>query len=71
MADTSPSPTSARLHPLISLRHRDFRILFLGLLVSMIGSQITRATTAWQIYELTDSAFALGLAIRPIRDFRT
>lgn len=48
--------------PLAALRHRNFRLLYLGLLVSIVGSQITRVAAAWLIYELTGSAFALGLA---------
>lgn len=59
MAQTS---AQVRVPPLAALGHRDFRLLYLGLVVSTIGSQITRATTAWQIYELTGSAAALGLA---------
>lgn len=48
--------------PLAALGHRDFRLLYLGLLVVTVGAQITRVTTAWQIYDLTGSALALGLA---------
>jgi MFS family permease len=48
--------------PLAALGHREFRLLYIGLLVSTMGSQITRAASAWLIYELTGSAFALGLA---------
>ena len=52
----------ARVAPLAALGHRDFRLLYFGLLVSIMGSQITRATSAWLIYDLTGSATALGLA---------
>ena len=51
-----------RVSPLAALRHRNFRLLYIGLLVSTLGSQITRATSAYMIYQLTGSAFALGLA---------
>lgn len=53
---------SGRVSPLAALGHRNFRLLYFGLLVSTLGSQITRAASAWVIYELTGSAAALGLA---------
>ena len=43
------------------LRHRDFRIFWIGLLLSSIGSQFTTVAMAWQIYELTNSALQIGL----------
>jgi len=46
---------------LSALRHRDFRIFWTGLLLSSIGSQFTSVAVAWQIYELTNSAFQIGL----------
>jgi MFS family permease len=58
-----PAPSSAeRVPPLAALGNRDFRLLWFGMLVSTMGSQITRAASAWLIYELTGSAFALGLS---------
>lgn len=50
------------MSPFAALGHRDFRLLYLGLLVVTMGAQITRVTTAWQIYDLTGSALALGLS---------
>jgi MFS family permease len=44
-----------------SLRHRDFRLLWSGQVVSVIGSQMQSAAINWHIYLLTHSAFALGL----------
>src|SRR5437867_2653952 len=44
-----------------SLRHRDFRLLWLGQIVSVTGSQMQLATINWHIYLLTRSALALGL----------
>jgi MFS family permease len=43
------------------LRQRDFRIFWTGLFVSGMGSQFTTVAMAWQIYELTDSPFQIGL----------
>lgn len=51
-------PQSALLSP---LRQRDFRIFWIGLLASGMGSQFTTVAMAWQIYELTDSPFQIGL----------
>jgi MFS family permease len=42
-------------------RHRDFCIFWIGSLLSGIGSQFTAVAMAWQIYELTNSAFQIGL----------
>src|SRR6059058_1342385 len=44
-----------------ALRHRDFAIFWGGLVVSAIGSQFSSVAMAWQIYELTNSAFQIGL----------
>jgi MFS family permease len=43
------------------LRHRDFRLFWLGQLLSSTGSQFTTVAMAWQIYELTDSPLQIGL----------
>lgn len=59
MSSVTPS---GRVSPLAALRSRNFRLLYFGLLVSTMGSQITRATSAYLIYQLTGSAFALGVA---------
>ena len=44
-----------------SLRHRDFRLLWIGQIVSVTGSQMQLAAINWHIYLLTGSALALGL----------
>jgi MFS family permease len=43
------------------LRYRDFCVFWTGSLLSGIGSQFTTVAMAWQLYELTDSAFQVGL----------
>jgi MFS family permease len=45
---------------LSALRHRDFRLLFFGQLVSLTGSQMQQVAVAWQLYMLTKSPLALG-----------
>ena len=42
-------------------RHRDFRIFWTGSFLSSIGTQFTNVAMAWQIYELTNSPFQIGL----------
>jgi MFS family permease len=44
-----------------ALRHRDFRLLWLGQIVSVTGSQMQFVAINWHVYLLTRSAFALGL----------
>src|SRR5437763_9240569 len=44
-----------------SLRHRDFRLLWMGQIVSVTGSQMQSVAINWHVYLLTKSAFALGL----------
>lgn len=44
-----------------ALRHRNFRLLWFGQLVTSIGNQMQIVAIAWHLYELTDSTVALGL----------
>ncbi len=44
-----------------SLHHRDFRLLWIGQIVSITGSQMQLAAINWHIYLLTRSPLALGL----------
>jgi len=44
-----------------ALKYRDFRLLWIGLLISNIGSQMQFAAINWHIYIITHSAVALGL----------
>ena len=69
MEATSPQgeALSGRLGPLAALRHHDFRLLWLGNLVSIAGSQMRIIAVNVQIYELAKAsgrinpALALGL----------
>lgn len=58
--DDSISPTQSR-SAFAALRHRDFRLLWLGQIVSVTGSQMQFVAINWHVYLLTKSAFALGL----------
>src|SRR5258706_13896840 len=42
-------------------RHRDFRLLFIGRLVSFFGSMITVVALPYQVYQLTHSVLLGGL----------
>src|SRR5437870_13922402 len=66
MENSDPSKLSAatpkdRQSAFTSLRHRDFRLLWMGQIVSVTGSQMQLAAINWHIYLLTHSALALGL----------
>ena len=47
--------------PYLSLKHRDFRWLWLSQLVSLTGSQMQAAAVDWHVYLLTRSPLALGM----------
>jgi len=58
----SPRKTrSSRSLGFSPLRHRDFRVFWIALLLSSVGSQFTTVAIAWQIYEITNSPLQLGL----------
>jgi MFS family permease len=43
------------------LRHRDYRLLFWGRLVSFLGSMVTYVAIPYQVYQLTQSPLMVGL----------
>src|SRR2546430_3501727 len=44
-----------------ALKHRDFRLLWCGTLVSNAGSWMQKFATSWLVYRLTGSALWLGV----------
>ena len=52
---------SSRLTLFTPLRHRDFRLLWIGMTVSLVGDGVFLVAIAWQAYELSDSPNALAL----------
>jgi MFS family permease len=46
---------------LIPLRHRNYRLLWIGTLISQSGDWMDQIALNWLVYQLTGSAFALGL----------
>ena len=52
-----PLPRSLR-----AFRHRDYRLYFAGQGISQTGTWLQLIATSWLIYDLTGSAFMLGLS---------
>jgi MFS family permease len=50
-----------RINLLAPLRHRDFRILWAGMTVSLLGDGIFLVAMAWQAYELWNTPAALSI----------
>jgi MFS family permease len=44
-----------------ALRHRNFKLFFVGQSVSVIGTWMTRVATSWLVYQMTHSASLLGI----------
>ena len=61
--DPGGNGAPSRRRPVIfePLKHRDFRLLWSGMTVSLIGDGIFIVTLAWQVYELSDAPTALSL----------
>jgi MFS family permease len=60
--DTASTPEKTGLHSLIrALRHRNFRLFFIGQSISLVGTWMQRIALGWLIYRLTNSEFLLGL----------
>src|SRR6202522_2884211 len=48
-------------HAWRALRHRNFRLVFVGQTISVIGNWMTRLATMWLVYHMTHSALMLGV----------
>ncbi len=57
----TPESSKTTLAPFVSLKHRDFRLLWIAQFISQAGTQMQVVTINWHIYLLTNSAVALGL----------
>jgi MFS family permease len=49
-------------HILRVFRHRNYRLYFTGMLVSLIGAWMQSVAQGWLVYDLTGSPFLLGVA---------
>lgn len=50
------------MHISRALRHRNYRLFFIGQTISLIGTWITAVASSWLVYRLTNSALLLGVA---------
>ena len=48
-------------HTFRALRHRNYRLFFLGQLISLIGTWMQQTAMSWFVYQITNSKFLLGL----------
>ncbi len=49
------------IKPFESLKYRDFRLLWMGLFISWLGSQLQIVAVIWHVYKLTNSPYSLAL----------
>ncbi|MGE5264913.1 MAG: MFS transporter [Acidobacteriota bacterium] len=57
----STTRVTPRPSPVVALQYRDFRLIWIGQLISNAGTQMQLVTINWHVYVLTGSAVALGL----------
>jgi len=55
---SAPGPSPVRLG---ALRHRDFRLFWIGQLISQVGTWMQSVAQAWLVLELTHSPLQLGI----------
>lgn len=53
--------SAPRRNALQTLRHRDFRMLWIADIIAILGSQIQNVAIIWHVFALTGDAFQLGL----------
>ena len=61
MTDDSTASNPQSVGRLAALRYRDFRLFWLSLLISNIGTWMQMTATNWLLYQLTESPLQLGL----------
>jgi Transmembrane secretion effector len=59
--ESSPDSTRSRIGILRPLGIRDFKLLWLGMSVSMLGDGVFWVALAWQVYRLSDAPTALSI----------
>jgi MFS family permease len=60
-SDTVETPGGSLSYAWRALRHRNFKLFFVGQSVSVIGTWMTRVATSWLVYQMTHSASLLGI----------
>ena len=59
---TAPEAAERQLPPMLrALRHRNYRLFFIGQLISLIGTWMQSVAQGWLVLRLTDSPALLGL----------
>src|SRR5918995_3830690 len=61
MTDEPTSSNPAEAGRLAAFRYHDFRLFWISLFVSNVGTWMQMTATNWLLYQLTDSPFQLGL----------
>lgn len=56
-----PRSTAGIPGPFVALHYRDFRLFWLGQVISNIGTWMQITAISWLLYEITNSPFQLGL----------
>ncbi len=57
----APGADGGRVRLLAPLRHRDFRLLWSGMCVSLLGDGVFLVAMAWQVYALSNAPTALAM----------
>ena len=52
--------TSHSMSRFVALKYRDYRLLWIGSLISWTGSEMSTIALTWMLYQMTGSALALG-----------
>jgi MFS family permease len=57
----APGAGGGRVRLLAPLRHRDFRLLWSGMCISLVGDGVFLVAMAWQVYALSNAPTALAM----------
>lgn len=52
--------TSHAMSRFVALKYRDYRLLWIGSLISWTGSEMSTIALTWMLYQMTGSALALS-----------
>src|SRR3954467_13143915 len=60
IALTDPSPKENAFGLFRALRSRNYRLFFVGQMISLVGTFLTQIATVWLVYRLTKNPLMLG-----------
>ena len=71
MTSESTAPNPQAVGRLAAFRYRDFRLFWISLFISNIGTWMQMTAVNWLLYQLTDSPVQLGLngVFRAVRKY--